>query len=179
MKYVVDVAGERITIGIDGTEVTVGDEQLNATLNATLDRVPSTPVRLLRIGNRVHRLMVRRSASGHGDSRGSYTVDIDGERVELVALDERTRAIRDLTRASSGPVGPAPLVAPMPGLVVRVAVAVGERVSAGQGLVVIEAMKMENELRASADGVVTAVKVTAGVAVDKGALLVELAAVEA
>jgi pyruvate carboxylase subunit B len=57
-----------------------------------------------------------------------------------------------------------------------VAVSVGDVVSAGQGLAVIEAMKMENELRASSAGVVTAIRVTPGEAVNKGAVLIELAA---
>jgi biotin carboxyl carrier protein len=62
----------------------------------------------------------------------------------------------------------------MPGLVVRVLVQPDERVPAGQGLVVIEAMKMENELRAPSAGIVRRVGVTAGSAVEKGALLIEL-----
>ena len=62
----------------------------------------------------------------------------------------------------------------MPGMIVRVNVAVGDHVRAGQGLVVMEAMKMENELRAPADGTVKAVRVDAGAAVEKGALLIEL-----
>jgi acetyl-CoA carboxylase biotin carboxylase subunit len=66
-------------------------------------------------------------------------------------------------------------VAPMPGRVVRVAVAVGAAVAAGQTLVVIEAMKMEQSLTASRDGVVAAVHVAAGDQVDADALLVELA----
>jgi biotin carboxyl carrier protein len=60
----------------------------------------------------------------------------------------------------------------MPGRVVRVLVAAGDRVGAGQPLVVVEAMKMENELRAPADGVVTKVGVEAGAAVDTGAVLI-------
>ena len=62
----------------------------------------------------------------------------------------------------------------MPGLVVRIAVSVGDEVAAGQGLVVIEAMKMENELRSPSAGVVTAVKAIPGQPVEKGAVLVEL-----
>jgi pyruvate carboxylase subunit B len=62
----------------------------------------------------------------------------------------------------------------MPGLVVRVAVQRGDDVVAGQGLVVMEAMKMENELRAASSGKVKAVHVQPGTAVDKGALLIEL-----
>ena len=65
--------------------------------------------------------------------------------------------------------------APMPGLVLRVLAAPGDAVTAGQGLVVLEAMKMENELRAPADGTVAAVHAAAGAAVGKNDLLVELA----
>ena len=83
--------------------------------------------------------------------------------------------LRDLIDASQQSSGPAPLLAPMPGLVLRVSVAVGDSVSAGQGLVVVEAMKMENELRATTAGVVTAVRAVPGTAVEKGAVLIELA----
>ena len=61
----------------------------------------------------------------------------------------------------------------MPGLIVRVSVAAGDSVQAGQGLVVMEAMKMENELRAHGAGTVKAVHVEAGKAVEKGTVLVE------
>ena len=62
----------------------------------------------------------------------------------------------------------------MPGLVVRVNVRPGDQVRPGQGLVVMEAMKMENELRAHAGGRVKTVLVAAGMAVEKGTVLVEL-----
>ncbi|PYO60818.1 MAG: hypothetical protein DMD49_05640 [Gemmatimonadetes bacterium] len=60
----------------------------------------------------------------------------------------------------------------MPGLVVRVAVTEGQRVEAGAELVVVEAMKMENQLRAPRAGVVAKVHVAVGEAVEKGAPLV-------
>jgi pyruvate carboxylase subunit B len=59
----------------------------------------------------------------------------------------------------------------MPGKVVKVLVAVGDAVKAGQGVVVIEAMKMENELRASRDGTVAAVSVKDGQTVEAGQVL--------
>ena len=68
--------------------------------------------------------------------------------------------------------------APMPGLVVRVEVAEGQAVEAGAGLVVVEAMKMENELRATRAGMVKTVHVAVGQAVEKGAALVTLASAE-
>lgn len=166
MKYLVDVNGERVTVTLDGPRTTVDGVEVDAAVIP----VEGTPVRLVRIGEQVHRVVARRGAA-----RGQWLLDVDGARVEAEALDERMRAIKDLTAASAAATGPAPLVAPMPGLVVRVTVAVGDAVSAGQGLVVIEAMKMENELRAAAAGRVTAIRAAAGQAVDKGAVLVELA----
>jgi biotin carboxyl carrier protein len=61
----------------------------------------------------------------------------------------------------------------MPGLVLRVQVEPGQRVAEGGGLVVLEAMKMENELKSPATGVVKAVRVSPGEAVEKGQVLVE------
>lgn len=167
MKYIVDVNGERITVELDGAHAVIDGERLDVGLTA----LEGTPVRLVRIGEQVHRVVARR-----GGSRGVWQLDVDGVRVETEALDERMRAIRDLTAASAAASGPAPLVAPMPGLVVRVNVAVGDTVVAGQGLVVVEAMKMENELRAATAGIVVGIRAEAGTAVEKGAILVELAA---
>lgn len=65
--------------------------------------------------------------------------------------------------------------APMPGRVVRVLVAVGDHVNARQGVVVVEAMKMENELRTPRDGVVKEVSVVPGVTVETGTVLVVVA----
>jgi propionyl-CoA carboxylase alpha chain len=66
------------------------------------------------------------------------------------------------------------LVAPLPGTVVKVAVAAGDRVGAGDTLIAIEAMKMEHEVKATTPGTVTEVHVTAGEQVEAGRLLVVL-----
>jgi biotin carboxyl carrier protein len=165
MKYVVTVNGERTDVALDGGEATVAGHASAA----RLAQLEGTPVRIVTIGDQVHRVVVRRD-----EGRGHYTLSIDGHRYDVEALDERTHTIRELSAASAPPSGPAPLKAPMPGLVVRVSVAVGDTVAAGQGLVVIEAMKMENELRCTAGGRVKAVHASVGQAVEKGALLVEI-----
>jgi biotin carboxyl carrier protein len=165
MKYYVRVGDQELEVMHDGAEVRVD----GAPLAARLAEVEGTPVRMLTIGDEVHRIIVR-----PGASRGRYTLWVDGFRHEVEALDERMRAIRELAGATAGPAGPAPLVAPMPGMVVRVQVQVGDKVQVGQGLVVMEAMKMENELRATAAATVKAVIAQPGMAVEKGALLLEL-----
>lgn len=165
MKYIVTVAGKDLAVDIDGDSVAVAGERAQAHVLP----LEGTPVQLVTIGDEVHRVVVRR-----GDARGRYTLWIDGWRYEVDAVDERTRAIRAMTAASAAPVGPAPIKAPMPGLVVRVGVAVGDEVAPGQGVVVVEAMKMENELRATAGGRVKAIHASPGQAVEKGTVLVEL-----
>ena len=86
-----------------------------------------------------------------------------------VALNGRRRRHDDGGHAGAGPQR---LVAPMPGKIVRVNVAPGEAVRARQTIVVIEAMKMENELRAGRDGIVAELHAREGASVDAGALLV-------
>jgi len=165
MKYIVMLNGGRHEVSLDGSSARFGEQ----TAPARVADIENTPVRVVTIGTEVHRVIVRRR-----QGRGTYTLWVDGYRFDAEALDERTRAIRDITATTAKPTGPAPVVAPMPGLIVRLNVAPGDTVSAGQGLVVMEAMKMENELRASASGVVGAIHVAVGAAVEKGAILVEL-----
>ena len=167
MKYVVDINGERVHVELEGNIATVNGESVDVAMQT----IAGTPVRLVRIGNAMHRVTSRRQTT---NGRGAYALDVDGFRYEVLTLDERTRAIRDLSAKSEVASGPAPLKAPMPGLVVRINVKVGDIVAAGQAVVVVEAMKMENELRSASAGVVTAIRVSEGMAVDKGAVLVEL-----
>jgi biotin carboxyl carrier protein len=105
--------------------------------------------------------------------RGRWIVTVRGERWETEVIDERTRNIRSLTGAAVRPQGPGVLRAPMPGLVVRVLVEAGQVLAVGSGVLVLEAMKMENELRAHAAARVRAVRVRPGEAVEKGQVLAE------
>ena len=165
MKYVVTVNGQRLDVILEDDGVRIGE----TVARASLADVRGTPVTVLTIGADVHRVVMQR-----GPRRGEYVLWIDGHRYDVEALDERTRAIRDLSNEGARSLGPAPLVAPMPGMIVRVNVQVGDAVQPGLPLVVMEAMKMENELRAQSGGTVSAVRVQAGAAVEKGAVLVEL-----
>ena len=143
--------------------------EADAPIHAELSDIEGSPVRMVKLDTHVYRVVAEKR-----QGRGKYTLWVDGYRFETEALDERTRSIRDLSAAAAGPPGPAPIIAPMPGLIVRVNVSVGDRVEAGEGLVVMEAMKMENELRATAAGIVKSVEISAGTAVEKGTLLVAL-----
>ena len=151
-------------IDVEGGAVTVDGEKIEAHSAA----VPGTPFMHLLLGGESWTVACQQL------NEGRWALGAAGERFEIEVQDDRSKQIEALTgqttkRAHSGVVK-----APMPGLVVRVDVSAGEAVEAGAGLVVVEAMKMENELRAPHRGVVAQVHVAAGDRVEKGAPLVTI-----
>ena len=101
-------------------------------------------------------------------TNGEVVVEINGERYPIMVEDPR-RARRK-SAASAGE-GRASVTAPMPGKIVRVLAAEGTAVTAGQGVVVIEAMKMQNEMKSPRDGRLVSVPVQEGETVAAGAVL--------
>jgi biotin carboxyl carrier protein len=166
VRYVVRIDGQSIEVEVDGDRVTIAGETHSATLNV----IPGTPLRQLLLDGRPLTLSVEPLG------RGRWALAPGGERLEVEVLDERTRHIRSLTGGGDQRRAAAVLKAPMPGLVVRVHAKPGDEVVAGAGLIVLEAMKMENELKAVAPGVVKTVRVAPGEAVEKGQVLVEFEA---
>jgi len=81
------------------------------------------------------------------------------------------RSLRSLQKPGGDEKGPRKIVAPMPGRVVRLLVAEGSEVEAGQGIVVVEAMKMQNEIKSPKKGVVKKISAAAGAAVNPGDVL--------
>jgi biotin carboxyl carrier protein len=104
-------------------------------------------------------------------AQGVLTVHVDGVPVE-VSINQLRRA--GAAAAHSADDGPQRVTAPMPGKIVKLLVKPGDKVQARQGMIVVEAMKMENELRAQAAGTVSEVRVTEGTSVEAGAILVIL-----
>lgn len=102
---------------------------------------------------------------------GDLDVHFDGLTIPLQIRPAGSFGRQKKAGAGAAATGPQRVLAPMPGKVVRVLVKPGDDVKARQGLVVVEAMKMENELRAARDGRVRDVAVTEGQSVDAGALL--------
>ncbi len=104
---------------------------------------------------------------GEGDS---FEVLVLGDHFSFELFDERKALAKK--RKGLAAEGVQEVRTSMPGKIVAVEVAEGDRVEAGQGLVVVEAMKMENEIKSPKAGVVTKVGVKAGQAVEAGTVLV-------
>jgi pyruvate carboxylase subunit B len=103
----------------------------------------------------------------------NYTVASEGKSFQLHLIDER-RAARPGEGIGAGRDGGKEIRSFMPGKVVEVLVAVGDEVSKDQGVLIVEAMKMENEVRAAASGKVKEIRVSPGQAVESGELLIVL-----
>jgi biotin carboxyl carrier protein len=134
-------------------------------VHAELARLPGGHEGHVRLGDRGYSFSARRVDDG-------WEIQIAGRRIVVRVEDERTRAIRELAGQAAGPVAARDLRAPMPGLVARVLVEPGQTVHEGTGLVIVEAMKMENELMATAPGRVATVEVAEGDTVNQSDLLV-------
>lgn len=163
MKYVVTVGERAFEVTVNGREVTIDGRRVQARLGG----IPGSPMRHLELGDESHVLAVMR------DGEHQF-VQLSGERWRVLVEDERTSELRRMTRAGAGRSGSGVVRAPMPGLVLRVEVEEGQAVKAGQGVVVLEAMKMENEITVTGSGVVSCVHVTPGETVEKGAVLLEV-----
>lgn len=125
------------------------------------------------------RIVTASSKTMDGDSDGSgpaerMVISAKGKTYDVEIDDERSRIIKTFRPAGAQKGGKTRVKAPMPGMVVRLEVKEGQEVKAGQGLVVLEAMKMENEIRSQAEGIVDTIAVKPGAAVEKDALLLTI-----
>ncbi len=155
---------ERVRIRHDGDvyEVTVGDRTYSVDVGTA-----RAGLRSLLIEGAQHEVAVRPQGEGVyqvSTSQGSVAVEVSDP---LTALATQTRVAKGGRRRQT-------VKAYMPGRVVTLLVAEGQEVTAGQGVLVLEAMKMENEIRAEHDGTVTKIHVQPGQAVDTGNPLFEL-----
>ena len=105
---------------------------------------------------------------------GTYQVLMNNNLVEVRVTTERDRLLSRYASSTGDSHRRLEIHAPMPALVVRVEVQVGDQVRSGQGLLILEAMKMENEIKAHQSGRVKEVLVEKGATVEKGQLLMLL-----
>jgi biotin carboxyl carrier protein len=162
MNFFVHVDGNRYRVSVTDETVLLDD----CPVSISLAPPNPTPLRMANAGDRSLRIVSARVG------QGEWRIALEGVRYEARVLDPGQEATRIAREASAGGRGPSPLTAAMPGLVVKVLVEEGDRVEPGKGLVILEAMKMENELRAVDSGRVKSVHIQEGSVVEKDALLI-------
>ena len=163
MKFQIHVDAVPRQVEIKGDSVIVDGESVDA----DIARIGDT--------DRYSLILEGRSYTLHALRRGpgEWGVETGGHHHAVEVVDEALARALALTGGAGGKARARTLKAPMPGLVVKVEVSEGDAVEVGQGLVIVEAMKMENELTATAPGRVARVAVQAGDAVEKDQVLLE------
>jgi biotin carboxyl carrier protein len=165
----------KLTAEIKGQSYALDMRREGARVEATVDgrryeleaRETEAGTYLLLAGGRVYECRATRDAA----KGGATEVQIGDEIFQVVLVDpKRLRGARGAGAEASG--GRAQVVASMPGKVVRVLVETGAKVEAGDGLVVVEAMKMQNELKSPKSGTVIEVRAESGATVNAGDVLV-------
>lgn len=106
--------------------------------------------------------------------RFNYTVSIRSHQFQVQVQDERSRRLNQARKLPTLPEGELAITAPIPGLVIKTLVNPGDAIEEGQPLVILEAMKMENEIRSMRSGVVKAILVSPGQRVEQNAVLIVL-----
>lgn len=153
---VVEKGDGSLAVEVDGRPVEVDFVAIGRRLNVRVDA-------------RVVDLTAQRWAAGS-------EVVVAGRHTALAVESERSRGADAARAALGGGAKGAVIRSPMPGRVVRILVAPGDTVQAGQGVAVLEAMKMENEVRSRGEGKVLEVHVAIGAAVEANAKLVTMGA---
>jgi biotin carboxyl carrier protein len=162
MKYTAIIDGQRLEIDLIRVDDGIIEAETGGEKYVLTAKVVEPGVYWLQWKNRSLEI----SVTPNGDA---YAVSVKGKRIEIEIIDARG-ALRKA--AQQGQLGTVELRAPMPGKVVKVLVGEGAPVEMNQGLVVIEAMKMQNEIKSPKKGAVRKVGVKETEAVNAGDLLV-------
>ena len=104
----------------------------------------------------------------------TFTFKINGSKYEVQLEDQYDELINRLGFSLAGSTKVKDVKAPMPGLVLEINVSEGQEVKKGEAILILEAMKMENVIKAAGDGIVKTIHVSKGMAVEKGFVLVEM-----
>ncbi len=170
-RYYVQAADEVLAIDLeeDGEQLVVklGEHRLRADLRKVSD--PS--LYSLIVDNQSFEVLVEPSEPGSDE----YDVLVEGDHYRLLVQDEWARRLATIQRRSRVPEGELAIRAPMPGVVLAMEVTEGEHVKHGQGLLVLGAMKMENQIKSPREGIVKSIAVGVGDTVEQGKPLVVLA----
>ncbi|OLE54951.1 MAG: hypothetical protein AUG51_04730 [Acidobacteria bacterium 13_1_20CM_3_53_8] len=164
MKLIAEIAGEEHDVEIkrEGSRVVALIDGRKIEVEA---RDMGNGHYLLKNGNSVYECRVERSR----DSARSIEVNVGTDAFHITLTDPKR--LRSLARAGAHSDGSTEIVAPMPGKVVRVIAERGAHVEAGDGIIVVEAMKMQNEMKSPMAGTVAAINFQIGATVNAGDVL--------
>jgi acetyl/propionyl-CoA carboxylase alpha subunit len=167
VKYYVTI--EDRVVEVEVTDTPAGTTATIEGRTFAVDLLPVSADELfsLVVDSQSHEVLVEDVADG-------IEVIVGGELFRIVVQDEWERRLASIQRKTAAVTGETIVKAPMPGQVIGVPVQTGNPIKTGQPLVILSAMKMENEIRSPRDGVIVAVHVSHGDKAEQGAPLVTI-----
>ncbi len=164
MKYITSVEGKQFLVEIiDDKHVSVDGK----VYEVDFESVSGQPVYSLIVNGRSHESYIYQ-----GDD--NWQVLLRGRLYPVTVEDEREKRLRAAARGGVAETGDFHLRAPMPGLVVAISVTEGQSVKKGQVILILESMKMQNEIKAPRDGTIGRIRVKAGETVEQKQMLLSV-----
>jgi biotin carboxyl carrier protein len=161
MKYAAIIQGQRLEIELNRNGQGIIEAKIDGHSYQLEGKAVEPGIYWLTWNNQSLQIGVTKDLDG-------YVVSLPGRRIDVAILDARTTLRRAAQHSHDGV---SQIRAPMPGKVIKLLVAEGAEVQSNQGIVVLEAMKMQNEIKSPKKGVVRKLGVTEGSAVNSGDLL--------
>ncbi len=162
MKLELEIDGQVIEAEFAATngnaQITIGEQTHAAEVSQ-----PETGFFVVQMNNRIYRCALEKSPTGETE------IVVNGQRVAINVRDKKR--LRSNAGGAAGASGKISLISPMPGKVVRVLLNEGDEVAADQGVLIVEAMKMQNEVQSPKAGKVTEMRVAEGQTVNAGETL--------
>jgi biotin carboxyl carrier protein len=164
MKYITTINGKDFLVDvIDEHHVSINGQ----TYQVDFEAVSGQPVYSLLLDGKSHEAYVRESDEG-------WQVLLRGRLYPVSVVDEREKRLRAAAGGEVAETGEFHLKAPMPGLIVAILIEEGQAVKKGQVLLILESMKMQNELKSPRDGVIQRIKVKTGESVEQKQSLLDV-----
>jgi biotin carboxyl carrier protein len=161
VKYFAVVGERQYEIEIDGDQIFVDGDQVEVDLR----QIAEPELYSMLYDGHSYELVVEAT-------RYNYTVLIRGDQYQIMVEDERTRRLNASRRQNELPDGEFAIKAPIPGLVVKLLVAEGDSVDENQPLLILEAMKMENEIRSPRACTIKKVEIAVGQRIEQNAVMI-------
>lgn len=159
--FIVTIDDEKFIINTsDSKNVRVGDKKYQLDISQLSDHTYS-----LKLGNEIFHITSTKLENN------KYSFLVDGHYFESFVRTKLEEETENILKSNISNDGEIKITSPMPGMILRVNKKVGDSVSIGESLILLEAMKMENELKATADGILSEVFIEPGKSVEKNQIL--------
>ncbi len=163
-NYIVNIDGKKLESKVNSSSITIGNTEYN---DYELIEISANKF-ILKLGDKIYESVVEKI---NGDQ---YSVTIEGLTYAITVRSQLEEKAHEFLKNKAKQIHSDKIVAPMPGLILKINKSVGDEIAIGESLIILEAMKMENEIRATSSGKIKEIYVNEGISVEKNQLLITI-----